>query len=193
MVAIKPAQILQKHSSEMIRGAHDTQKEKKKKNCLTFGRTISNSVAFGEYGFPKLSGMAASHPYPSQTFSDFSRTWLQHSGATRPYKSLLFPLPHCSLSFCVWQATPHPTSQRSGKETPRCWPSRSTSRACPSLAPSVWRPESAWSARARADAPRPARCVTWHPALTPLPSQFCWRWPEPPPSMSWWPTTRPRG
>lgn len=43
MIAIKPAQILQKHPSEMIRGAHDTQKERKKKNCLTFGRTISNS------------------------------------------------------------------------------------------------------------------------------------------------------
>ena len=80
MIAIKPTQILQKHPSEMIRGAHDTQKERKDKNCLTFGRTISNSVAFWEYGFPKLSGMTASHSYPSQTFSDFSRTWLQHSG-----------------------------------------------------------------------------------------------------------------
>lgn len=191
MIAIKPAQILQKPPSEMIHGAHDTQKARKEKNCLTFGRTISNSVAFWEYGFPKLSGMTASHSYPSQTLSDFSRTWLQHWGQEAMRVPAVSPL--CSLSFCVWQATPHPTSQRSGKETPRCWRSQSTSQASQSLAPSAWQPESAWSARARADAPRPAPCVTWHPALTPLPSQFCWRWPEPPPSMSWWPTTRPRG
>lgn len=165
----------------------------RKQPGLTLGGATPNSVGHWEEGFPRLSGTTESHSYPLSDIADPSRIWLQHSGATRSCKSLLFHLPHCSFSFCVWQATPHLMSQRSGKETPRYWRSQNTSPACQSLAPSAWQLESAWSARARDDAPRPALCVMWRPALTPRPSQFCWRWPEQPPSMNWWPTTRPRG
>lgn len=62
MTAINPAQIQQKHPSERIRGADDSQKGRKP--GLTFGRVISSCVGFWEDGLPTLSGITASHSYP---------------------------------------------------------------------------------------------------------------------------------